>query len=249
MVRFLILVFLVTILTACGNGQNNDGSSYCISPKIINGQLCDSADNPLVKLTLLDEEDNPKVCSGVMIGRTTALTASHCFDEFVFSASAEINGLSVKVLNVTPHPEATALASGEVRHDLALVELETEVLEANIVSKFAESKIQPGDSLEIYGFGQGDVDGPTGLLRRGTVVVGSVDEDFIRIAFDGVGLTTCFGDSGGPAFLVTPKGLELAGILTSGTNVLCGPGDVSSFVNLNNLSNRRFLESTGLSLY
>ena len=237
-----IYLTTVLLLVACGDGDKSKLQDFCISPRIINGEICSNIEGPTIKLVLLDEEDNPKICSAVLISQNTALTAWHCFDEVVFSGFAEIDGKKINITDVKLHPQALPLPSGEVLNDLALLTLETGSQVYNSVSEVSLSKILPGQSLEIYGFGQGSADGSAGMLRRGTMTISSVDENFIKTTFKGEGQNTCFGDSGGPAFLVTEQGLELVGILSSGTNQSCGLGDENIFVNLQSAPSKGFIK-------
>jgi len=243
-----ILCFIA--LLGCGGTSPAPAFNICKSQKIINGELYLKDNGPVIKLILLDEEDNPKVCSAVMVSPSIALTASHCFDEFAFEAYAEIRGARVNIKKVEIHPKAEALPTGETRNDLALVTLDSPSIVLEFITNFTKPpSVKLGDTVEIYGYGRANIDATAGLLRRGQMRVDSVDQDFIRTKFDGTGFNTCFGDSGGPAFLASNGSLQLVGTLSSGSNFSCESGDVSSFVNFQNTEVQEFLNQvTGADL-
>jgi hypothetical protein len=107
--------------------------------------------------------------------------------------------------------------------------------------------IVAGDTLTILGYGVTDGANPvgSGVLRIGEMPVNDVTTDSIFSNYTPPTLSnTCFGDSGGPAFVENEKGgLSLAGIVSTGTNVMCAVGDRSAFTNLTNQALREFIEA------
>jgi len=196
----------------------------------------------VVKLVLLDEEDNPKLCSSVILSPTRALTAQHCFDEFVFTSYAEYGEQRYEIKKVTRHPETNTLANKEVRNDLAVIEFDRPLpIEAPCL--FAQSAARVGETVEFFGFGPIDENYSNhGVIRSGKMRISSVDKSFIRANYDGTGENTCHGDSGGPVYRRTDTGLELLGIVSSGSKDDCGPGDTSVFINLQSKSAKKFLK-------
>lgn len=245
--RFSVSIFpiLVLLLIQPGCGGDSDTRSntisVCNSFKIINGEPCNQQLGPVVKLTTLDEEDNPKICSALMISPTTAITAWHCFDEFVFSAYVTIGEEKRAVGNFYLNPLAEVLPNGVVKNDLAVFEIEEGDTVPNFITNISKRLLNVGDVIEVYGFGRFDSETSSGVLRKGKMTISSIDNNFIRAKYDGTGQNTCYGDSGGPAFLVNGDDLELVGILSSGTNYSCLAGDESYFVNLQSPESQTFL--------
>jgi hypothetical protein len=214
--------------------------------KIVGGRECRAPNGTVVKLLLFDEEDNQTICSGVRLNNTTILTAAHCLNEFVFSVVVELaSGQRVTPSKITIHPEATDLGSLFI-NDVALLTIsppEGEVAPAPV--SIAE-RIATGDTLTILGFGAVNGATPTGsgVLRLGEMRVSEVTKDSIFSDYTTPTLSnTCFGDSGGPAFVDDGGGgLALAGITSTGVNIMCAIGDRSAFTNLTNQALRTFIE-------
>jgi secreted trypsin-like serine protease len=84
----------------------------------------------------------------------------------------------------------------------------------------------------------------SGVLRVGKMRADEVTSDLIFSDYTPPTLSnTCFGDSGGPAFIEDEDGsLVLAGITSTGVNVRCLLGDRSAFANLTNQALRAFIE-------
>jgi len=226
----------------CGAGRLREQSA-----KIVGGTECGSPNSTLVKLLLFDEEENQTICSGVRLNGTTILTAAHCFNEFVFSVLVELaSGERIVPTNIKLHPEATDLGSLFI-NDVALLTIsppEGELPPSNV--PLAE-RIEKGDTLIILGYGV--IDGTTqagaGVLRIGEMQVDQVTIDSIFSNYTPSSTSnTCFGDSGGPAFIEDDSGgLALAGITSTGINQRCVTGDRSAFTNLTNQSLRAFISS------
>jgi hypothetical protein len=214
--------------------------------KIVGGRECGLPNGTVVKLILLDEEDNQTICSGVRLNRTTILTAAHCLNEFVFSVSVELtSGERLAPTKISLHPEASDLGSLFV-NDLALLTIAPPDGEIPPPLVPIADRITKGDRLIVLGFGA--TDGVSqigaGLLRVGEMQVNEVTTDSIFSDYThAIRSNTCFGDSGGPAFVQDgDRGLVLAGITSTGTNVRCAVGDRSAFTNLTNQKLRAFIE-------
>jgi hypothetical protein len=107
--------------------------------------------------------------------------------------------------------------------------------------------VAEGDILTILGYGvtNGVTQVGSGVLRIGEMRVNEVTTDSIFSDYTPPAMSnTCFGDSGGPAFVEAEDGgLALAGITSTGTNITCAIGDRSAFTNLTNQAILAFIRA------
>ena len=101
--------------------------------------------------------------------------------------------------------------------------------------------------MTVLGFGvtDGERQQGSGVLRAGEMQINEVTTDLFFSEYTSTTQSnTCFGDSGGPAFIKdSAGGLILAGITSTGINIKCQTVDRSAFTNLTNPVVRAFLES------
>jgi V8-like Glu-specific endopeptidase len=199
-----------------------------------------------VKILLFDEEDNQTICSGVRLNRSTVLTAAHCLNEFVFSVLVELaSGEHLTPTKITIHPAADNRGSLFI-NDAALLTIVPPAGEIPPPSVPMAESVETGDTLSVLGYGVTDGTRPvgSGVLRIGEMRVSEVTTDSIFSDYLPPTMSnTCFGDSGGPAFIEDGAGrLVLAGITSTGANVKCAVGDRSAFTNLTNQTLREFIE-------
>jgi len=231
----------LTLETMCGKALLPE-----LATKIVGGRECASPNGTVVKLLLFDEEDNQTICSGVRLNASTVLTAAHCLNEFVFSVLVELGtGERIVPTKIALHPEATNLGSLFI-NDVALLTISPPAGEINPPPVPIAERIATGDTLTILGYGVTDgADAlDSGVLRIGEMQANEVTTDSIFSDYaPPTRSNTCFGDSGGPAFIEDGTGgLALAGITSTGTNVMCAEGDRSAFTNITNPALRKFIE-------
>lgn len=175
-------------------------------------------------LAILNQESG-EICSGTLIRDHVVLTAAHCLGN---SASA----LFVYAGDKVDAPQAFFIADAAVKHakyngqitrdenDLALVHFNGVLPKGVHVAKLmADSDQLPADAkfwLAGYGVstakngGQGD-----GILRQTQVRLDKSDYSGSEFTVDqSQGSGSCFGDSGGPAFVEIAGELRLAGVLS-----------------------------------
>lgn len=260
----LMLAINLTHLLGCGDSSSSDQTltleNLCgktrlhdQTTKIIGGRECGSPNGAVVKLLLFDEEDNQTICSGVRLNSTTILTAAHCLNEFVFSVSVELaSGERISPTKITLHPEATNLGSLFI-NDAAILTISPPEGEIPPPVVPIAERVTRGDALTILGYGvtNGVTQIGSGVLRVGEMHVNEVSTDSIFSDYTpATQSNTCFGDSGGPAFVEDSNGgLALAGITSTGTNEKCAVGDRSAFTNLTNQSLRAFIEEASQVSY
>ncbi len=236
-------------LSGCGGGDSTTSNTdEHTSSRIVNGIAIDQSELPPVKRLFLNVpgQDPQFLCSGTFISPIHFLTAAHCV---VFSGVGQI---PAEYLAVEIEPGIIAPASGVASHagyqpdvtvpsaeipnltyfpgDIALV----------VTSSPYEGPVAPvstrfpgvGQEILIAGFGQYQSDIPSDqALRYGVTTIDAISmlDGVFYWLFDGFHESnTCYGDSGGPAFVrfAEEEPLVLVGI-TSGGGPTCEPYSIS----------------------
>lgn len=187
-------------------------------------------------------------CTGTLIAPTVVLTAGHCtspelgtLDHVLVGASSLAHpdeGETLPVRKVIAYPgwssssDVAVLVLGKAAHEPPRA----------LATGWGRLAIVDGAPVELVGFGAIDDQGLTFVDQlqeaRTTITDAACDEvagchDGARPAGElgagGMGIDTCFGDSGGPLYVLTAHGALLAGVTSRGyadATVPCSQGGI-----------------------
>jgi len=236
-VRSLIALISALSISSCGGGGSDDNSGnteVTVCPRIINGQSCDPAGSPIVKLSINPDQGPNSLCSGTVVTPYKVLTAAHCFILFNSGTISIDNGLSViQASGHSVHPDVR-FESNSILNDVAIVTTNTPINSPSLPISLSIAP-ESGDIIGINGYGL-DEDATLGLLQGGTMRVTRISPNHVTAAYDGSLSNTCNGDSGGPATTTRNGEVAIVGITSSGIKTDCSEGDETLFTNIQSSS-------------
>lgn len=185
--------------------------------EIVNGLV--SGGHPSVARVLLNGSTAPNspACTGVLITDSTVLTAGHCV-QYGGTYLVDFGGGNAFWGTAITHPSA----------DIAVIST-TDTISRPYKARMA-GFIGAGYPITLVGYGETFAgSGQDGVKRYGTNTVDAADSGFIYFhstltSPPGNDTVTCFGDSGGPAFIGDPSSNCVGAITTGQLNVT--PGNV-----------------------
>lgn len=151
---------------------------------------------------------NGASCTATVIGPRVIVTAAHCANNDVM-ATFTIDGV-----NYSAKMKRSSLYPGQ-DHDIALGFTDKDI---KVTPVSVGGKAVVGLGITLLGYGctnAGGTGGNDGVLRIGDTVITSFSEfDMVSRKADGAAL--CFGDSGGPAFMMDGSKRYLIGVNSKG---------------------------------
>lgn len=220
MKKLALLALAVATLAACGEASFEEPEgTETLDSEIVNGSA-DKSHRTVGKVRF----DGRDVCTGTLVGRRTVLTAAHCILGSASKTSFVLDEKAYAARRAVAHPRWDDEADdGEGKNDIALLLLEASPgVKPSPISTRAPKL---GQHLTLVGYGVTGDDADDFGTRRVTYnainALGSTKLYFS--ATSGVG-TTCYGDSGGPAFSKV-GGEEVQVGVTSGGVSPCEWGD------------------------
>jgi len=181
-----------------------------------------------------------RLCTGTLVSPSVIATAAHCVDDVSADPNSTIffgtdgygEGLRVGVLRSRVHPEWNGSVGA---HDVGvLLMLASHDPELAIPLNTSPVSFHVGEPIRRVGFGIHDRDTGEldGLKRQGTTVLHTVPAGTDYFFAGDSELSTCSGDSGGPAFLTIDGTEYLAGIHSFGYEGCVPPDNGSTRVDI-----------------
>jgi secreted trypsin-like serine protease len=221
--RGLLVSLSVMGLAACGPA----GSFELPSPdsdraaQAIVGGVAHRGDPAVVALVSVRNGAVSFACTGTLVSPVAVLTAGHCVTDrregvtwyavFGDQIPTKVNDRFVALDDQVAHPSYDSRLPERAEFDIALMRLAAPKNDVKPVALYepALTEEDVGRSIRHVGFGAtntGAADG-SGAKRLVTVPVRDVAHQ-LEAGSEGQG--TCFGDSGGPGFMIPPGGTEEA---------------------------------------
>lgn len=230
--RFLALVVFFALtpfsITGCNTPSGGPTPFNCTPSSIVGGKI--SEPRSLISSNTVGVRGKNFICSGTLVAPNLVLTAAHCVDraglivEFGASETCDPSFATRHVTGVRV-PDYREDVDTD-RNDVALLKLESPAPEgftpAPLASAEMEQKLGRDSPVILAGYGQKQIGRPTvtpldGFLRQTSV--GIWDFNFAQtefLVYQGDGHGACYGDSGGPAYLVVDQKYYLLGVASRG---------------------------------
>ncbi len=169
------------------------------------------------------------ICTGSIIDHDIILTAAHCIkNKMTISFDVEQGKNTVPVNRAIKHSEYKDYASGfgsptKDRNDVALLHFSGGIPAGYRIAKLlpVERSLKVGEEVSLAGYGIRDINDPngdtSGRLYKTNVTIADPNYSNTEVKFDSShGHSDCFGDSGGPAFIVDNNDYYLFGVTNWG---------------------------------
>jgi len=227
-------IFAVSFVAALAGGCISDSEQVSEqSQAIVNGQV--NTGDPAVGMVYMDGVGS---CTGTMISNKVVITARHCVlledgtvvppsDIYLFWGTTPQNGdTPTQVVSHEYHPTG----------DIAVLELASPGPATPIVMNSMSLDPYVGEPVRVTGYGvtaENNTDAGTKREGMTTVFQSLLNTDLGQVMLVGnQGSQTCYGDSGGPAFMTLDGIEQIVGTTSFGTGPCEQDGTVDGEVRL-----------------
>lgn len=203
---------------------------------IIRGRSADQDQVAKAVVALVSETARGQaLCTGTLLDESTVLTAAHCVDHepsrltVIFGSNVKTAANRREADGYIQHPRwthPTALGHG----DLAIVHFADGLPSGFRPVELAAKSLPLNNGTEVLMIGFGVSNGLShagaGVLREtSTQIIGEASST--ELITDGRRSSVCFGDSGGPAFALSPQGHYVQwGVASSVTDRACNEASI-----------------------
>ena len=187
-------------------------------PYIVGGKISDSF-SATGSLTYQGQH----FCTATLTAPNKVLTAAHCMDapisqyitqvEFILGVDRLNSKVRAKAASFVRHPQYD---NKNFTHDIAVVTLSTPINQVKpVVVLHSDPSGLKGQTMVLVGYGRSGNDATQGIRREVEVTLSDVLS--YKISYPWKGQGSCYGDSGGPAFISTGGKWQQVGITSHGT--------------------------------
>ena len=224
---------VLAVVPACVEPGAATPATSAETQSIIGGTTAQPSAYPTV--VELEGQPGEFECTGTLIAPTWVMSAAHCFEQLTAQTGhirldgnnmlSNPSGTVVDIAAVHVDPAWTGATDWVWTHDMSLVELATPVTDREPTPLYLDA-VDPGTMVLTVGYGNSNnTNGGAGILRQLTTptmdCAGTSDPNMKNanvMCFDGRDTTSsCYGDSGGPAFYDIGGVRTIAGETSGGT--------------------------------
>ena len=214
--NYFFFVLGCVLFISCGSSHETVLQLTSLDQKIVDGRPANPGEfSQVVYLKVFaSSTSKPAWCTATLVGSSVIITAAHCAEDGRENGSFKLNGKEYDVhLTQSPWYSPSGIP---YFHDVALGLLSEPV--PNVLPRAIGGETSQGIKLVLAGYGctnSNGTGGNDGILRVGENVVSSFNE-FELVFSRSSGAVTCFGDSGGPTFVVSNGVPKQLGVHSTG---------------------------------
>ncbi|HET9237921.1 MAG TPA: trypsin-like serine protease [Oligoflexus sp.] len=210
--KFWSLPLAAMALSACGTGDTTSET------KIINGTLAPDGGAIEQSTVALASSNGQVFCTGTLIDKRFVVSAGHCLANYrgtlyIGFGRSSTEFKYVKAADYAVNPAYTGSFNKSVPSDISVIELSAAAPAGYNPVAIYKGSITRGSNLALAGFGQTQ-SGGSGRLYYTSVSVSGTTSNEITVYENGTG--SCYGDSGGPAYVSSGGRLLVIGATSRG---------------------------------